>query len=113
MEKIMHAADADGSGYIDFEEFTASLMHKSKLCKEENMRNAFNEADEDGSGFLTYDELKSCLERMGVHGADLERDVKEFLDDCDEDHNGKIDYSEFLIAIRRTAKETGDAFDDA
>ena len=36
----------------------------------------------------TVNGKKHC--RMGVHGADLERDVKEFLDDCDEDHNGKV-----------------------
>jgi calcium-dependent protein kinase len=112
IQKIMDAADADGTGFVDFEEFTASLMHKAKLCKEENMRRAFNEADTDGSGKISEDELRACLERMGVHGEDLDRDVKEFLTDCDEDHDGKIDYSEFLMAIRRGAKQSGDAFND-
>lgn len=63
---IMAAADVDGDGFIDYNEFVAATMNVNQLEKEDLIYKAFQEFDEDGSNSISIQELEkvpfwSCL----------------------------------------------------
>lgn len=55
---IMAAADVDGDGFIDYNEFVAATMNVNQLEKEDLIYKAFQEFDEDGSNSISMDELE-------------------------------------------------------
>jgi calcium-dependent protein kinase len=62
--RIMAAADVDGDGMIDYNEFVASTINVNQLQKEELIHKAFQEFDEDGSNTISLKELekvRQCL----------------------------------------------------
>ena len=109
IKELMATVDMDSSGSIDYEEFIAVLVHKVKLCTEENLRQMFREIDTDGSGQLQRPELLAVLlknEGMTPRTSmsALNAEVQALIEECDTDHDGSINYSEFLVAMRRGAR---------
>lgn len=90
----MNAADVDGDGTIDYQEFLAATMHFSKVNKEEYLLKAFQHFDTDGSGYITRDELVQGLQ--GMNSGDL----TQILDEVDKDKDGRIDYEEFAMMMK-------------
>jgi calcium-dependent protein kinase len=68
------------------------------LSEEEiaGLKEMFIMMDTDGSGAISFEELKEGLKRVGSNLK--EADVRELMDAADVDHNGTIDYGEFLAA---------------
>ena len=75
----MNAADVDGDGTIDCEEFLGATMHLSKLNRDEYLLKAFRHFDTDRSGYITHDKLI-----RGLKGTDL-TDLKILMDEVDKD----------------------------
>ena len=91
---------------------TTSKLHKATLAFIVNqvmssdeisvLRDTFVALDKNGDGFLSPDELK---EAMGKFTGDVANNAEELLKRVDEDGNGCINYSEFLIAATNWEKE--------
>ncbi|MCD7470299.1 Calcium-dependent protein kinase [Datura stramonium] len=75
LKKLMKA-DVDGNGSIDYTEFITATMHKHRLERDENLYTAFQYFDKDGSG--------------------------EIISEVDTDNDGRINYEEFAIMMRRS-----------
>jgi calcium-dependent protein kinase len=58
---IMTAADVDGDGFIDYNEFVAATINVNQLEKEDLIYKAFRELDEDGSNTISINELEKVL----------------------------------------------------
>lgn len=91
---IMDAADVDGDGSIDYQEFLGATLHLSKVNKEEYLMKAFQHFDKDNSGFITRDELIEGLKGMGTI------DLENIIDEVDKDNDGNINYEEFSLMMR-------------
>ncbi|CAO2827428.1 unnamed protein product [Amaranthus hypochondriacus] len=96
IEDLMHAADVDENGTIDYGEFVAATLHLNKLEREENLASAFAYFDKDGSGYITIDELQQACKELGLSDHHLE----EMIMEVDQDHDGQIDYGEFVAMMR-------------
>eukprot|EP00892_Ulva_mutabilis_P000128 jgi/Ulvmu1/10115/UM006_0066.1 len=104
---ILTAADVDGDGEIDYNEFVASTMNINQLEKEEVIWRAFAELDADGSGSISAPELECALQRFGIQD-----DVHDLLQAADTNGDGQIDYQEFVQLMRETNAELADATSD-
>lgn len=50
IQQLMEAADADGNGLIDYDEFVTATVHMNKLGREEHLYTTFQYFDKDNSG---------------------------------------------------------------
>ncbi|XP_031268303.1 calcium-dependent protein kinase 17-like [Pistacia vera] len=50
VKQLMEAADADGNGTIDYDEFITATMHINRMDREEHLYTAFQHFDKDNSG---------------------------------------------------------------
>eukprot|EP01024_Parvocaulis_polyphysoides_P028208 TRINITY_DN25509_c1_g2_i2.p1 TRINITY_DN25509_c1_g2~~TRINITY_DN25509_c1_g2_i2.p1 ORF type:complete len:481 (+),score=100.05 TRINITY_DN25509_c1_g2_i2:147-1589(+) len=100
LQQIMDSVDVDGDGKIEYNEFVAMTMHVSRLEKEEVMAQAFRDFDTDGSGFITQDELANALEKFN-----LTDNVEDLMAGVDKNHDGKIDFQEFVAMLREGNEE--------
>ncbi|PAA63324.1 hypothetical protein BOX15_Mlig014364g1 [Macrostomum lignano] len=63
---------------------------------------AFGIFDRDSDGSITAAELGSVMRSLGRHPSDAE--IKEMINEVDEDGNGSVDLSEFLtLMLRKTS----------
>ncbi|KAE9594061.1 hypothetical protein Lal_00012384 [Lupinus albus] len=96
LKQLMEAADADGNGTIDYDEFITATMHMNRMNREEHLYTAFQYFDKDNSGFITTEELEQALHDYNMHDG---RDIKEILQEVDDDNDGRINYDEFVAMM--------------
>ena len=65
-------------------------------------REAFQAFDKDGNGSITTKELGTVMRSLGQNLTEAE--IKEIIDEVDEDKNGVIDFQEFLSLMARKMK---------
>ncbi|XP_058090878.1 calcium-dependent protein kinase 29-like isoform X3 [Magnolia sinica] len=98
VKQLLDAADVDKNGSIDYIEFVTATMHRHRLEREENLFKAFQFFDIDKSGFITRDELKQALTEYGMGD---EVTINEVINDVDTDHDGRINYEEFVAMMKK------------
>ncbi|KAF6985282.1 hypothetical protein CFC21_003168 [Triticum aestivum] len=102
VQQLMEAADADGNGMIDYDEFITATMHMNRMDREEHLYTAFQYFDKDNSGYITIEELEQALKEKGLMDG---RDIKDIISEVDADHDGRINYTEFVAMMRKGAPE--------
>ncbi|TVT99461.1 hypothetical protein EJB05_55130, partial [Eragrostis curvula] len=90
IQQLMDAADADGNGLIDYDEFVTATVHMNKLDREEHLYTAFQ--------YITKEELEQALKEQGLYDAE---EIKDVISDADSNNDGRIDYSEFVAMMRK------------
>lgn len=98
VKQLMEAADADGNGTIDYDEFITATMHLNRMDREEHIYTAFQFFDKDHSGYITIEELEQALREFGMND---NKDVKETITEVDTDHDGRVNYDEFVAMMRK------------
>ncbi|KAG8069177.1 hypothetical protein GUJ93_ZPchr0005g15653 [Zizania palustris] len=102
IRQLMEAADVDGDGTIDYVEFISATMHVNRLEKEDHIYKAFEYFDKDHSGFITVDELEEALKKYDMGD---EATIKEIIAEVDTDHDGRINYQEFVAMMKNNSPE--------
>ncbi|CAF1147291.1 unnamed protein product [Adineta steineri] len=99
LRKVMREMDADGNGTIEFDEFVKVMgsVYARKLTDDE-MQRAFKCFDKDDSGFITIEELRDVLRQLNQNTT--EKQLKDMVNQLDEDHDGKISYDEFVHMLQ-------------
>jgi calcium-dependent protein kinase len=67
----MQEIDKDGDGLIDYSEFLAAAVDKTKIISDENLRYAFSMLDYDKNGIITKNELKECFDTQSSKDDEL------------------------------------------
>ncbi|CAI0470775.1 unnamed protein product [Linum tenue] len=110
VEAVIHRADANGNGLIEFSEFVSLveadllLLHSANSkCPytEEQLRQMFTMFDRDGNGFISPAELAHSMAKLGhaLTPAELTTMIRE----ADGDGDGCISFQEFANAITSAA----------
>jgi len=94
LEKIEHMIDAEGTGYIQLEEFCNIIRKKFKDDEDEReLKEMFRILDKEKRGEVNTNELRWILKQLGD---DLtEADIDDMIADVDTDGSGWVDYNEF------------------
>ncbi|KAM0840838.1 hypothetical protein ACQ4PT_059391 [Festuca glaucescens] len=90
---LLEAADTDGNGTLDCDEFVTVSLHLKKMTNDEYLTAAFRYFDKDGSGFIELDELR---QELGPN----EQAILEIIRDVDTDQDGRISYQEFELMMK-------------
>ena len=89
VDRIMNTVDMDANGAIDYSEFIAASVNKSKLLTKERMKQAFDHFDKNHSGFINLQEIKTILDQ----GKKIEDRVwKQMIQEVDINGDGEISY---------------------
>jgi Ca2+-binding EF-hand superfamily protein len=97
IKAMMSGLDEDGSGEITFEEFVTFMQRtevQEETSEEDEVIRAFQTFDKDGNGWLSCAEFKHILTNLGNRFSDEE--VQEIFNEADLNHDGKIEYREFV-----------------
>lgn len=102
VRQLMEAADVDGNGTIDYIEFITATMHMNRVEREDHLYRAFQYFDKDKSGYITMEELEHALKEYNMGD---KKTIKEIIAEVDTDHDGRINYDEFVAMMRKGQPE--------
>lgn len=101
--KEFKAADRNGDGFIDLEEFVKVQNTERRVGGDnDDIKSAFKVFDVDGNGKISPEELLEVLGRLGERSS-LEACTK-MVRGFDADGDGLINMDEFMIMMTRTTK---------
>ena len=106
--RIIDMIDADGNGFIEFEEFMQCELHKDKILTDENLITVFNLFDKDKSGAISPSEIQAVL----GGDSDISENVwKDIMKGLDENGDGEIEFKEFKqmmnLIMNKSTKNLG------
>lgn len=108
LQEMVDEVDEDGSGTIDFDEFT-QMMSKQLAAEaleqiperpEKELAEAFRIFDKNCDGYLDFDEIKAVLDCCGEKFEEWE--IKTFIAEGDKNDDGKMDYEEWIDIMKHT-----------
>ncbi|KAG9154649.1 hypothetical protein Leryth_021146 [Lithospermum erythrorhizon] len=101
LETLIHKADTNNNGLIEFREFVALIAPELLIAKpaytNEQLEQLFKVFDGDGDGFITAAELVHSMAKLGH--ALTEEEVGGMIEEADNDGDGMINFQEFSEAI--------------
>ncbi|XP_004507321.1 calcium-dependent protein kinase 24 [Cicer arietinum] len=94
---LIDAADFDGNGTLNCEEFITMSVHLRRIGNDEHLSEAFNFFDKNQSGYVEFEELKDALSDDDSTDDQVIRDI---LNDVDLDKDGRISFEEFKAMMK-------------
>ncbi|KAL2506312.1 Calcium-dependent protein kinase 24 [Abeliophyllum distichum] len=100
VQMLLDAADVDGNGMLNCEEFLTLAVHLKRMSSEDHLRQAFLYFDKNESGFIEFEELReSLLDEHPIPTND--QLVQDIIFDADLDKDGRISYAEFKAMMTK------------
>lgn len=93
-KNLMAEMDQDGDGTISQEEFAAAHVAKKLGDDEGEIKKSFNVFDADGDGFVSHAEIEKLCHFLQPEV------VKELISEVDGNNDGKINFNEWLEAMK-------------
>ncbi|KAK1372836.1 putative EF-hand domain pair, Serine/threonine protein kinase, striated muscle-specific [Heracleum sosnowskyi] len=99
VQSLMEAADLDGNGTLNIDEFVTIAVHIKKISSDEQLKQAFSSFDKNQSGYIEFEELNEALFE-GNQESNNENVIREIIFDADLDKDGRISYPEFAAMMK-------------
>jgi len=108
LQEMVDEVDEDGSGTIDFDEFTqmmgkqlaAEALEQIPERPEKELAEAFRIFDVNADGYLDFEEIKRVLDMCSEKFEEWE--IKQFIQEGDKNDDGKMDYEEWIDIMKHT-----------
>lgn len=100
VDMLWEQADVDGSGEIDYTEWSLATANKEALLTEKRLKQAFSLFDIDNSGFITADELRQVMNPLITGQKTTDDEWKKLIEEVDENGDGQISFDEFKSLMR-------------
>jgi Ca2+-binding EF-hand superfamily protein len=100
---LIHRADIDGNGYVDFQEFS-KLWVDIRGDGDEEVRSEFKKLDKDNSGFIDKEEMLSIISMCEHFTGDKTEEARKCIDELDVDKDGRVSYPEFMLIWKYRAQ---------
>lgn len=101
LKEIIGEIDADGSGYLEFEEFcqlsAKFLIEEDEEGMKKELKEAFRIYDKAGNGYIPVSSLKEILQELDPKLTSDEIDG--IIEEIDEDGSGTVDFDEFMAMM--------------
>ncbi|KAK6122860.1 hypothetical protein DH2020_043386 [Rehmannia glutinosa] len=94
VQLLLDAADFDGNGMLNCDEFVTLAVHLKKISNDELLHEAFLHFDKNKSGYIEFEELQQSL-LDDQFGPTNDQVVQDIIFDADLDKDGRISYPEF------------------
>jgi calmodulin len=97
VEDMIKDLDVDGSGFLSFEEFVTLMTTQTVeevVSVEDEVIRAFRTFDKDGNGKISMSEFRFILTKLGDKMP--ENEVDEVFKEADLNHDGVLNYEEFV-----------------
>lgn len=99
IQEMIEEIDIDGNKALDFKEFVGLMTRTVKdIDLDDELLEAYKVFDKDGNGYITLDELKETI--YLINNQITEEEVKEMLNEVDEDKDGKINFDDFMKIMK-------------
>ena len=95
---IMEAADVDGDGSLNYNEFVAVSVNLKKMANDEHLHKAFAFFDRNETGYIEVEELRDAL--SDEEDTKNEEVINAIMRDVDTDKDGRISYEEFASMMK-------------
>ncbi|TKR73349.1 hypothetical protein L596_020666 [Steinernema carpocapsae] len=79
---------------------TVKRMPSTKKVDMDNMRQLFREFDTNGDGFIQKNELRDVMTKLSAGVPPTDEELDQMFDAADANHDGNIDFNEFLTIAR-------------
>ncbi|XP_022864392.1 calcium-dependent protein kinase 24-like [Olea europaea var. sylvestris] len=100
VQMLLDAADIDGNGMLNCEEFLTLAVHLKRMSGEDHLNQAFLYFDKNGSGYIEFEELRESL--LDEHpDPTSDQLVQDIIFDADLDKDGRISYAEFKVMMTK------------
>ncbi|KAF7805360.1 calcium-dependent protein kinase 24 [Senna tora] len=99
VQMLLEAADIDGNGTLNCEEFITMNVHLGKIGSDEHLSEAFSYFDKNKSGYVEFDELKDALLDDNL-GPSNDQVIHDILFEVDLDKDGRISFEEFKAMMK-------------
>ena len=111
IREFLQEIDRDGNGNVDLKEYFKYMKGKIGTPLHSNLlyrilfqlsliRKDFHKFDIDGSGYITKNELLKVV-NLRTNCQLSEEEIDHVFEDTDLNHDGKIDYEEFVILMTK------------
>ena len=104
VEVIYKNLDMDNNGYIGYEEFVRGAVSKEYFVRDSVLKFAFRYFDKDDSGVITFDEIEELFIKSIPDKKKVHETLVEIIKEVDTDNDGKIDFDEFSIVMKKMIK---------
>ncbi|XP_073847344.1 troponin C at 41C isoform X1 [Musca autumnalis] len=98
LAEIIAEVDEDGSGQIEFEEFTTLaarfLVEEDAEAMLQELKEAFRLYDKEGNGYITTGVLREILRELDDKLTNEDLDM--MIEEIDSDGSGTVDFDEFM-----------------
>ena len=98
---IFENIDMNHNVYVEYEEFVRGAVDKEKFLSELTLKFAFRFFDKDGNTEIDYREIEEIFKDNVSDINKAHEHFKKIIDEVDSNHDGKISFNEFCIAMKK------------